>query len=319
MTVINWALVGTTGYAERECLPSFAATPSACLAAVVSSSAGRAAEFARANGVPRGYDAVERACADDGVDAVWIASPSYQHYQHARAAITAGKHVLLEKPVALDVRQGWDLVELAEQHGVRLATGYQARYVPGHVRMRALIADGELGSVVAVRSLYGMRRPGPPRTWRGHRETARWGVLADIGTHHIDLMRMLAGEITDATGYTAHQRGFETEDLAVASFRFACGALGTMTAAGHYFRPATVMEVVGTEGRVVATDTSPSGQGRVVLTRADGSEADITGATPLSNQAQLATVTAAFLGADVPYATGADGARNLEILELIAP
>ncbi len=279
MTVINWALVGTSGYAERECLPSFAATPSACLAAVVSSSAGRAAEFARANGVPRGYDAVERACADDGVNAVWIASPSYQHYQHAPRGDHRGQACLARetgrpgRPARGGIRRARRTARGPAGHRV------QARYVPGHVRMRALIADGELGSVVAVRSLYGMRRPGPPRTWRGRRETARWGVLADIGTHHIDLMRMLAGEITDATGYTEHQRGFETEDLAVASFRFACGALGTMTAAGHYFRPATVMEVVGTEGRVVATDNSPSGQGRVILTRADGSEADITGET----------------------------------------
>jgi predicted dehydrogenase len=191
--------------------------------------------------------------------------------------------------------------------------------VPGHQRMRKLISDGELGSLVAVRSLYGMRRPGPPRTWRGRRETARWGVLADIGTHHIDLMRMLAGEVADATGYTGHQRGFETEDLAVAALRFECGALGTMTVTASYFRPATVMEVVGTEGLVRAVDTSPHGQGTVTLVRADGEEVDITGETPLSPQAQLAAVTDAFSGAGVPYATGADGARNLEILQAIAP
>ena len=272
-----------------------------------------------AHGIERGYGDIAGVCEADDIAAVWIASPSYLHYAHARAAIAAGKHVLLEKPIALDVRQGWELVELAEQAKVKLATGYQARYVPGHQRMRKLIADGELGSLVAVRSLYGMRRPGPPRTWRGRRETARWGVLADIGTHHIDLMRMLVGEVAEATGYTRHQRGFETEDLAVAALRFECGVLGTMTVTGNYFRPATVMEVVGTEGRVCAVDTSPAGQGTVTLVRADGDETDITGDTPLSTQAQLAAVTDAFSGIDVPYATGADGARNLEILQAIAP
>jgi 1,5-anhydro-D-fructose reductase (1,5-anhydro-D-mannitol-forming) len=319
MPVLNWALVGTSGYAARECLPSFVATPSASLAAVVSSSAERAAEFARAHGVERSYDTLTHACADDDVSAVWIASPNYLHYEHARAAISAGKHVLLEKPIALEVQQGWELVELANKHRVRLATGYQARYVPGHQRMRALIADGELGTIVSVRSLYATRRLRPPRTWRTRRETARWGVLADLGTHHVDLMRMLVGEVSAATGYTEHQRGFETEDLAVASFRFECGALGTMTATGNYPQPVTVVEVVGTDGRVVATDTSPSGQGTVILTRNDGSREDITGSTPRSNQAQLATVTEAFLGAAAPYATGTDGARNLEILESIAP
>lgn len=319
MSALRWALVGTSGYAERECLPSFAATPSADLAAVVSGSRARAQEYARAHGIESGYDDIRGVCEADDIAAVWIASPSHLHYEHARAAIAAGKHVLLEKPVALDVRQGWELVELAERAGVKLATGYQARYVPGHQRMQQLIAEGELGSLVAVRSLYAMRRPGPPRTWRGRRETARWGVLADIGTHHIDLMRMLAGEIEDAVGYSAHQRGYETEDLAVAALRFACGALGTMTVTASYFRPTTVMEVVGTEGRVTAVDTSPSGQGTVTLVHADGRETDITGDTPLANQAQLAAVTAAFSGGDVRYATGADGARNVEILATIAP
>jgi 1,5-anhydro-D-fructose reductase (1,5-anhydro-D-mannitol-forming) len=319
MPLLSWALVGTSGYAERECLPSFAATPTANLAAVVSSSSARAAQFARVHGIERGYGDIAGVCEADDIAAVWIASPSYLHYAHARAAITAGKHVLLEKPVALDVRQGWELVKLAEQAGVKLATGYQARYVPGHQHMRKLIGEGELGSLVAVRSLYAMRRPGAPRTWRGRRETARWGVLADIGTHHVDLMRMLVGEVADATGYTEHQRGFETEDLAVAALRFECGALGTMTVTASYFRPTTIMEIVGTEGLLRAVDTSPTGQGTVTLVRADGEQVDITGETPLSAQAQLATVTDAFGGADVPYASGADGARNLEILQAIAP
>ena len=317
--VLNWALVGTSGYAERACLPAFARTASAVPIAVASSSGERAVEFAAAHSIPAGYGSIDALCADDRVQAVWIASASHQHVEHARAVIAAGKHVLLEKPTALSAKQGWELVEAADAAGVKLATGYQARYVPAHQRMRDLISSGEIGTVVALRSLYGMRRPGPPRAWRGEKELARWGVLADIGTHHIDLMRMLVGEVTHATGYTAHQRGFQTEDLAVASLRFADGALGTMTVTGNYFRPTTVMEVVCTEGSVVAVDTSPDGQGSATLVRPDGTSCDITGETPNSIQAQLQAVTAAFLGGDVPYATGADGARNLEILEMIAP
>lgn len=319
MTTLTWGLVGTSGYAARACLPAFARTGAAALVAVASSSADRAAAFAAEHAIPRAYGSIDALCADDSVAAVWIASASHLHVDHTRAAIAAGKHVLLEKPTALTAKQGWELVELAEAAGVKLATGYQARYVPAHQKMRELIAAGEIGTVVAVRSLYGMRRTGPPRSWRGEKELARWGVLADIGTHHIDLMRMLVGEVTDATGYSAHQRGYETEDLAVASLRFAGGFLGTMTVTGNYFRPATVLEVVGTEGAVAAFDTSPDGQGSATLVRADDTSVDITGERPNSTQAQLAAVTAAFLGADVPYATGADGARNLEILEMIAP
>ncbi|MGX7678536.1 Gfo/Idh/MocA family protein [Jatrophihabitans sp. DSM 45814] len=316
---LTWGLIGTQGYAEKTCVPAFAANEGTELVAVASSSAERAVEFADAHAIPRAYAAVSDLCADPDIAAIWIASGSYLHFEHASSAIAAGKHVLLEKPLALTSSEAWQLVKLAAQADVILATGYQARYVPCHQRMQQLIADGEIGQVVTARSLYGMRRVGAPRTWRGEQRKARWGVLADIGTHHIDLMRMLIGEISEAVGYSERQRGYETEDLAVASFRFGNGALGSMTVTGNYYRPTTIMEVVGTEGAVIATDTSPSGQGTAVLVRADGSRTDITGETPLSAVEQLRTVTRVIGGADLAYATGEDGARNLDILEMIAP
>ncbi|MET7397030.1 Gfo/Idh/MocA family oxidoreductase [Dactylosporangium sp. NPDC005572] len=315
---LRWALVGTSGYAARACLPAFAAVEDADLVAVLSSSAERAAAFAAGNGIAKPYADLTDLCADDEVDAMWIASPSHLHFEQAMEAIRSGRHVLLEKPLALESGQAWKLVEAADAAGVHLAVGYQARYVPAHLEMQRIIASGELGPITTVRSLYGMRRTGPPASWRGDKEKARWGVLADIGTHHIDLLRMLAGEITGAAGFTAHQRGYATEDLAVAALQFETGVLGTLTATGNNFTPATVVEVVGFNGMVRATDTSPDGQGTAVLIRTDGTETDITGPTPRSFDAQLATVNRAFRGADVAYATGRDGARNLEILEMIA-
>ena len=319
MTHLRWALVGTSGYAARACLPAFATVANADLVAVLSSSAERAAAFAASHGIAKPYSDLGALCRDDEIDALWIASPSHLHYEQAMEAIRAGKHVLLEKPSALESGQAWKLVDAAAAAGVHLAVGYQARYVPAHLEMRRIITAGELGPITAVRSLYGMRRTAPPHSWRGDKEKARWGVLADIGTHHIDLLRMLAGEITGAAGFTAHQRGYATEDLAAVALRFDSGALGTMTVTGSYYTPTTTVEVVGLDGLVRATDTSPDGQGTAVLIRTDGTETDITGATPRSFDAQLATVNQAFQGLEVQYATGRDGARNLEILEMIAP
>jgi 1,5-anhydro-D-fructose reductase (1,5-anhydro-D-mannitol-forming) len=316
---LAWGLVGTSGYAERACVPAFAATETAELRAVVGSDPQRAAAFAGNHGVPVVHDDLKSLVDDAEIGAVWIASSSFLHFEHALTAIDAGKNVLLEKPIALSAEQGWELVRRGEGAGVKVATGYQARYVPAHQRMRDLIAEDAIGPIVSARALYGMRRVGPPKTWRGERTKARWGVLADIGTHHIDLLRMLLGDIVVASGYTEHQNGFETEDLAVASLRFSNGALGTMTVAGNWFRPTTVVEVVGTEGALIATDTSPDGQGTAEWIARDGTVQNITGETPSSQKAQLETVTAAFLGANVPYATGTDGARNLEVLEMISP
>jgi 1,5-anhydro-D-fructose reductase (1,5-anhydro-D-mannitol-forming) len=81
----------------------------------------------------------------------------------------------------------------------------------------------------------------------------------------------------------------------------------------------TRVEVHGTGGALIAVDTSPRGQGTVTLLQPDKDPQDVTGETPLSFMAQLETVTRVCEGEDLPYATGADGARNLEILEQLVP
>ena len=67
-----------------------------------------------------------------------------------------------EKPLAIDAEKGWDLVAAAKDAGVLLATGYQARYVPGHLTMKRLLDEGAIGDVTVARTYYGIHRPGPP-------------------------------------------------------------------------------------------------------------------------------------------------------------
>ena len=211
------------------------------------------------------------------------------------------------------------MVDAAKAAGRVLATGYQGRYVPGHRAMAELIEGGAIGDVTAARTYYGVHRPGPPPEWRQKKDTARWGVLADVGTHHVDLLRMLLGEIGEARGITAHQLGFETEDVAAATFRFESGALATLTITVNVWTQQTRVEVHGTAGLLVATDTNPAGRGDVVLFNGDRPEGkDVTGSKPESIWAwQIDAISAAAAGVDVAYATGEDGAKNVEILEAI--
>ena len=162
----------------------------------------------------------------------------------------------------MTAHDGWDLVEVARNTERLLATGYQARYVPGHQSMLRLILDGAIGHVSVARTYYGINWSGPPPRWRQRRETAHWGALADIGTHHIDLLRMLLGEIAEGTALHGSQLGFETDDVVSAALRFESGALGTLTiSANVWTEEHTRIEIHGTEGALVATDTSPFGTG----------------------------------------------------------
>ena len=314
---MKWGIIGTRGYAARSAIPGVKASKKGELVAVLGRDPDRTKEFAREHDVEVAATELDEFLATPGLDVVWIVSPTFLHHPQGMAALKAGKHVLLEKPLATSATEAWELVQTATEAGVVLATGYQARYVPGHQLMKELIADGAIGDVTVARTYYGVHRDGPPPEWRQHRDEARWGALADIGTHHLDLLRMLLGEVADAHGLTGHQLGFETEDVGVATLRFESGVLATLTATVNVWTMATRVEVHGTKGALVALDTNPAGAGTVTLIT-DRGELDITGDRPASIwAAQVDAIEAAAAGDDVSYATGEDGARNIEILERI--
>jgi 1,5-anhydro-D-fructose reductase (1,5-anhydro-D-mannitol-forming) len=316
---MKWGLVGTGGIAAKAFVPAFSNASNAELIGVVSSDPDKGKKFAEENDIPLGTGDLDELLAADGLEAVWIATPTHLHHEQGKAALEAGKHVLLEKPLAMDPEQGWDLVEIAKKADRLLATGYQARYVPGHIRMKELIAEGAVGEVIAARTWYGIHRPGPPPEWRQNRDTAHWGALADVGTHHIDLLRMMLGEVKEGKAYYAKHMGFETDDCVAAAVELESGALATLTLSSNVWVQSTRVEVHGTGGALIAVDTSPMGQGTVTLLQPDKDPEDVTGETPISFLAQLETVTRAAMGEDVAYATGEDGARNLEILEQLVP
>jgi len=312
---MKWGIIGTRGYAAKSAAPGVAASQAGELLAVLGRDPERTREFAREHDVEAAVTSLDEFLATPGLDAVWVVSPTFMHHPHGMAALKAGKHVLLEKPFAASSAEAWELVETARQAGVLLATGYQGRCVPGHQVMKRLIDDGTIGDVTAARTYYGVHRDGPPPKWRQHRAEARWGALADIGTHHLDLLRMLLGEVEDAHGLTGHQLGFETEDVAAAALRFESGVLATLTATVNVWKMATRVEVHGTKGALVALDTNPAGAGPVTLITEEG-EQDITGQRPASLWgAMINAIEGAAAGRGAIYATGEDGARNIEILE----
>jgi 1,5-anhydro-D-fructose reductase (1,5-anhydro-D-mannitol-forming) len=313
---VRWGLIGASGYGAAVAVPAIVGAEGARLAGVLSSERAKAAALAAAHDVPLATDDLGELLAGE-IDAVWIATPTHLHHPMAVAALEAGKHVLLEKPLALRSQDAWELVEAAAKADRLLATGYQARYVAGHIEMRRLIASGEIGAVSAARTFWGIQRDGPPQAWRQRIDQAGWGVLGDIGTHHVDLLRMLLGEVESAVGLTAYLLGYGTEDVASAALRFTGGAVASLTVSASVAAVGTLVEVFGSAGTLRATNTSPGGGGSVTLERPGEAPVELHAGGPPSPQLQVEAVSRAIAGEDVEYCTGADGARNLEVLEEI--
>lgn len=224
-------LVGT-GAISTQHLEAIEALPSTRLTAVASASSERARATGEAHGVPWTTDLGELLARDD-VDAVAICSPSGLHPAQALAALRAGKHVLIEKPIALTVADADAVIAEARARGLVAAMVSQRRFEPAVRALKSAVDAGALGRVALVigEGLY--FRP------QSYYDSAAWrgttgldgGVLMNQAIHTVDLMRWVGGPAVAVTGQVATLgHAMEAEDTAVMSVRFASGALGSMSA-----------------------------------------------------------------------------------------
>lgn len=136
------------------------------------------------------------------IDAVIVATPQDSHVPITRAAVTAAKHVLVEKPAGRASAELDGLVELAAQYDVRVRVGFNHRYHRAFQQARLLVDSGALGELLFVRARYGHGgRPGYAREWRAQPRRSGGGELIDQGVHLIDLARWFLGEFVEVDGF----------------------------------------------------------------------------------------------------------------------
>lgn len=179
----------------------------------------------------RSYEAL---LADPAVDAVCICTPSGQHAQQALAAIQAGKHVLVEKPMALSLADADAMIEAAKEANVRLGVVLQRRAEPLFQRVHAAIQAGDLGDLTLAVVTMPYVRPQSyyeQAEWRGTWGLDGGGVLMNQGIHIVDLLVWFMGDPVkiQAQADTLH-RDVAVEDTLAADLRFANGSLATITA-----------------------------------------------------------------------------------------
>lgn len=195
----GWALIGTGQQVRGEMVPALAAAGSR-LVACIGTTAEKAEAMARPAG-GYGTDDLARVLADPEVEMVYVGSPNALHAEHVDAILRSGRHVLCDKPLAIEPDRAADLVALARKRGLQLGLVHQLRHHPAHQHARALITGGDLGEILALRIDYGS--PSTLSGWRTDPTRAGGGVLFNVGVHLIDLARYLtAAEVTATVGQT---------------------------------------------------------------------------------------------------------------------
>ncbi|MGO8763669.1 MAG: Gfo/Idh/MocA family protein [Limisphaerales bacterium] len=198
---MNYAIIGCglIGKKRLNGLP-----PGSKLAVACDTNLSRAEELVKLAGTGRAVADFKEAVMDPGVEVAVVATINSTLAEISAAAIRAGKHVIVEKPAGISVRQINQLIALEKRHGVRVRVGFNHRFHPSFIKAREIFESGVMGDLMFIRARYGHGgRVGYDQEWRANPELSGGGELIDQGIHLIDLAGWFLGDFKKIAGHAA--------------------------------------------------------------------------------------------------------------------
>jgi predicted dehydrogenase len=254
MSTLKWGIIGSGDIVRKRVAPAIRNLPDAEIVAVSRARAELLEPFAREFEIPRWYADWRDLIRDEEVEAVYVATPVHLHAEQTVAAAEAGKHVLCEKPMGMDVAECDRMIEACRANGVTLGVAYYRRFYPVVQAASEVIASGEIGTPVVIQ-INAFERFDPPhdhpRRWLLQGEKSGGGPMFDFGCHRIELIMNLLGPVAEMNGMLANVAlSRDVEDTAVALLRMEQGALGSVTVTHAAADAADTLDVYGTEGSI---------------------------------------------------------------------
>jgi predicted dehydrogenase len=254
--MIRYGILGFGHHAVRRLMPGFAGATEARLTGLWRRDTAKAEANAREFAIPHLFDTPEALCASPEIDAVFVVSPDAMHLDHVLLAARHGKHILCEKPLAMNAREVERMLAAAEQAGVKLGVAQNMRYNRSLARMREWIAEGRIGKPTLAQAQFAYSAAGSPRAWIYDPSLALGGPIGDVGIHCVDALRYVLGGGTStnvtAVATLAHTDAAsgEVESHAIVGLDFASGAMGSVTVTTRSaYR--TLVEVTGEDGVIL--------------------------------------------------------------------
>ncbi|WP_170558275.1 Gfo/Idh/MocA family protein [Ruegeria atlantica] len=312
---MNWAFVGASTIASQHMLDAVRRQAGNNVTWVVSNSPERAQTWAKEHGIPNATTDLDAAFSDENVQAVYVSSTNEKHHGQAMAAVSAGKHVLCEKPLGMTQAEAVEMVRAAEAAGVTFGTNHHLRCSGSHRAIRDLIADGRVGDVLSLRIHHAVHLPGNLQGWRINSADAGGGVIPDIVVHDADVTRYLLNEdpISVVAQMASSGMGQGVEDSCMSVWAMPSGAMVmTHESFTHPFA-GSGLQVHGTKGSIFADGVMTQRPvGTIKLVTEAGSEE-----IPFSDHSLYAQGVSEFVAATQgqgrPAADGPDGVKSLSV------
>lgn len=249
-SVVRWAIVGTGGIAKRT-VGDLKLCENAEVVAVCSRDQAKADAFAREHSIARAFGDFTELCAADEVDAVYIGIPHGLHFRYAAQALTAGKHVVCEKPLTMTAAEAEELQRLSREHRAFLMEAMWMKFTPAFTAMAELIDSGAIGDPRLIQAGAGFPVPpdGPARYWVAE---LGGGALYDLGVYTLALTHAVLGPPDDVAA-DGDIRPDGVDLTAAYTLTYASGAMGQLTNSLTTFIPPAAW-IGGTKGAIVVNE-----------------------------------------------------------------
>jgi 1,5-anhydro-D-fructose reductase (1,5-anhydro-D-mannitol-forming) len=251
---LNWLVVGIGDITTRRVIPAIQAEPRSNLYGVVSRDRAKGTSYS-----DRVWTDLAEALRDQAIDAVYVATPVFLHAPQSIAALQAGKHVLCEKPVAMNYEEAARMVSASEESGRTLGIAYYRRMYPKLQRARELLAQGVIGQPVLaeINCHDWFQLVDGHRNWLVDPKLSGGGPLYDIASHRIDVLNFLFGKPARVSGHLSNVvRGLAVEDSATVLIDYENGVRGIVDVRWHSHTPRDEFRIIGVDGEMVLTPLS---------------------------------------------------------------
>ena len=269
---VRWGVLSTANIGRAAVNPAIQASHNSDLRAVASRDSATAAAFAKDHGIPTSYGSYEALLDDPDIDAIYIPLPNSLHREWTVRAAQAGKHVLCEKPLALDVGECREMVDVAREAGVHLMEAFMYRFHPRTVRVLDLVRAGHIGQLGTVRSAFTFRL-----TSAGNIRLdpdLGGGSLMDVGCYCVNVTRTLAGAEPVEVQAAAQWASTGVDDHMAGVLRFPGGVLGHFDCSLKMERR-EFYEAAGEDGTLVVDNAFLPGNGPVSIDERRGRLEDV--------------------------------------------
>ena len=314
---VRFAILGFGHHALRRLVPAFLRCEHATLRGMWRRDQAAAAQNCTDHGIPHCFSTREALCSSSEVDVVFITSPDAMHRGDMLLALSHGKAVLCEKPLAMNAAEAEEMSAAAKAAGVLFGVAQNFRYNRSLEWMRAQIAAGRIGQPQLAHAQYAYPAKTAPRKWIANPSLACGGPIADVGVHCIDALRFVLGEDVVSISMVARKDDDWGGVEAVASLQMEMTggvyANVTTSARGLY---RSVVEVTGSEGALIAENGMTVDRPVKLEVRRAGELVEMTTVENGDGYVRmLDSFAQAFRGEGSFAASGEDGVLNMRALD----